>query len=558
LLDEISEGAQELVDALSATCDREVLSGQWCAWGDGDKLRRLIAARSIQVKGLHRQAVRLARFLALVGRHSYIDTLHRDLPSLRARHFQALAEQAAVGLRLVERVRIADNYVIFLEREMDSKAVHFNLKFGQMPLVAAFLDFVHNAIGFNAAEEILRPVIGQVPGEPAETVASRLERALNGWLEGRLASEHHIRQARAMRDFLRHYVQPKRRIDADSVDDEAVLAFWLSQKANADALGFRLFRSAARAMISFHFAMQLAAYEEIVTKTLDPESVSQHTENENAFSGGLEIYEWSSPLQRMFTPPADKIKWLTDTDRDLLGVLIEDIESEASLFSDNRPNERFFLTLVRYAVFGQWQNVFVQRVKARKLLPEVLSDGGYIEFVNRFDKLAKKLKLLIEATAWTLTRRREPSSLVLLQAINPDWVRHSVGVARAREDTDEDDTDDGVTAMRIDIQAIVRLVLARFDAPGDPLAQQLRASYHVVNRVGFRPADEGDATIGEALADGSGPVLEVSREVCRFRDWANSGQLATRYAEDLAVFKHAFSAFYAPSSESVEARADVV
>ena len=157
----------------------------------------------------------------------------------------------------------------------------FEIDYVQMPRLAALLDFLHNALGFTVVADLLAPLLPKTgaPKSTADEVARALQAALNAWLSERLESNNHILQAQQIRGF----IASRGRLAPETVDDEAILLFWI-QAAEADKAkrieGFRLYRGVAAAMLRYRQALRdaLAAryLEEALGRGLEPANERFH------------------------------------------------------------------------------------------------------------------------------------------------------------------------------------------------------------------------------------------------------------------------------------------
>jgi hypothetical protein len=377
---------------MAATFEREDLAGsqsRWCPERDAIVVRRWITDRSRELGGGMRRVVRFARLAAIAGSGNYLRFLYdASIPSLRAAHFRATLRGACASGRLARAlVTVSSSGVTLHEPAMclagTDGTAGFAIDFAQMPRVAALLDVLHNALGYAAVEDVLEPIlVTATPQVHADEVARALHAKFNAWLADRLDSPHHIRQAQTMRAFLvgRGPLAP------EAIDDEAIVAFWTSVTAAPDASqaeGFRLFTSAARAMLRYRRALRDAAVYGALGAPLSLDDRLDHGTAEAALSqmaGAADA--WQSPLCLLAARPASAVKWLTK--REWLKLLNylggphpdgEDEEADVEWQDDAGDDrgladgERFDLcfvrTLLRADVFGVAQAGIVARLRRR-------------------------------------------------------------------------------------------------------------------------------------------------------------------------------------------------
>src|SRR5262249_32499997 len=153
-----SIGAQEVADALAMTLEREDASGApWCPPRDGMAVRRWVTDRSAQLGTGLRRVVRLVRLMALADGRGYVRFLYVRLTALRGQQFRHALQAAAREGRLTPRIAtMSDSGVHLREAAMAAPGdAAFEIDFGQMPRLAALLDFLNNALGFSAVADLV-------------------------------------------------------------------------------------------------------------------------------------------------------------------------------------------------------------------------------------------------------------------------------------------------------------------------------------------------------------------------------------------------------------------
>jgi hypothetical protein len=578
----LTQSAQEVAEALGITSERTALDGSpWCPPRDADLVRRWVTDRGRELGGGIRRAVRLARLLA-AAEGNYLQFLHVRIPTLRARNFKFALQAAAAAGRLPRAMAtLAASGVHFHEALLaPPNATGFDIDFAQMPRLAALLDVLHNALGFATVEDLLKPVLARgAPPVHADEVARSLHASFNGWLSERLESPHYIRQAQKMRAFL----TSRGPVGPDAIDDEAILAFWVSVAAmpgDSETEGFRLYRSSARAMLRYRRALRDAeSYRQIGMPLNLDDHLRRQPEGDNA---AVAVEAWQSPLRVLGTHPANGVKWLTKRERlrllNYLGGPHPDREepedeppeaaeqgAETGLVDAERFDLRFVRTLLRADVFGPVQSNLVAALR-RRLAPtaaigQALSQAGdaaYEACATSYAEVGEQLRLECLAALLPLLQAGAPQALHLVFYLGGrEAFADLVGDSRrdrALDDEADDEQDGGQeTAAGRDIGAWVAALeraaaTGAADAPVGPvqtLLAQSNAALRKVARVGFRREDRGDAAIVAALATGATAVIDILRELDRLLPPLQEAGPRDALIADRQRFEAAFRRIYA-------------
>jgi hypothetical protein len=561
--------AQDVADALALTLEREDASGApWCPPADGLALRRWVTDRTASLGTGIRRAVRLARLMALADGRDYARFLYARLTALRTRLFRHALETAAAEGRLPSSVAVLSDTGVHLREPALSVAdgEAFEIDFAQMPRLAALLDILHNALGFAAVADMLAPLLR--PGIPAGTateVARALHAALNAWLSDRLESASHLLQAQRIRTFL----ASRGRVAPEMIDDERILLFWTAAMEAADderVDGFRLYRSAAAAMLRYRQALRDAAtaehLEEAIGHGLEtPEAMAAIDQ----FEAGTE--SWQSPLRALAAPAASRVKWLTRKEQHrLLNYLggpsdeteADDAESDGEhaagcwnggLAGEERFDLAFRLTLLRADVFGAAQAAIVARLRKRVAgetalaqAMETINDEAYVASAADYAAVREQLHLECLAALAALLEAGAAEAIVLLQHLGGRAaVSAVVGSAPGEAPHDAE-------AVRKHIAPALRAALADPAALPEGVGRELlRATVGAarkVSRAGFRREDRADAGMLAALQCGAAAVVELMRELDRLTAAlsrnAPLGDLAGDRARFLAAFRRSY------------------
>jgi hypothetical protein len=578
--------AQDVADALAMTLEREDAAGApWCPPGDGVALRRWVTDRSASLGTGIRRAVRLARVMAVVDGRDYVRFLYCRLTSLRARLFRSAIEEAMAQGRIAKSFATLSDHGVHLRDPTlaPQGATHevFEIDFVQMPRLAALLDFIHNAIGFATVADLLAPLLqGTKPARHADEVARSLQSALNAWLSDRLESQNHILQAQRMRAFLATHGG----VTPGAIDDNAILSFWttLAEAPEDERIdGFRLYRSAASAMLRYRHALRDATtarhLEDAIASGMEPA-------NDNLTSGGNEanaetsFEPWRSPLRALATPPADRVKWLTKKEQHgLLNYLGGPAEEEGdgeepegddqpdtwkgSLVGDERFDLAFWLTLLRADVFGAVQASIVARLRKRATgeaaiaqAMEQVDEAAYLTAAAGYSQLRQQLHLESLAALAVLMEAGAPEAVILMDFLGgPPAVTSIIGsIARKGipESGEETVAEDLSRTIAPALKAAIGDPNALPAEAGRHLVQEALAARKKVSRIGFRRDDWADPNMVAALRSGAIAVFEVIRELDRLAAVLSHKAPAGDVSSDSARFHATFQRIYRDTSSS--------
>ncbi len=546
--------AQDVADALALTLERQDASGQlWCQPGDGLALRRWVTDRSAPLGSGIRRAVRLARLMGVADGRDYIRFLYARVAALRARHFRQGLEAAAAERRLPKSVAVLfDNGVQLLEPALaapdDTGA--FEIDYAQMPRLAALLDILHNTLGFTVVADMLAPLLQSPPRQSANEVARALHAALNAWLGERLESPNHILQAQRIRAFL----ASRGRVAPETIDDDGILLFWtttMEAPEEEQVDGFRLYRSAAAAMLRYREALRDAA----AARQLE-QSIGEGLENTDIAIDAVEASaeSWQSPLRAMMSPPAREVKWLTRKEQhwlfNYLGGAAEEEPEEigdenvpwnAGLAGDARFDLAFRRTLLRADVFGAAQASIVARLRKRVAgeaaivqAMEPVDDASYTTAAAGYAELGSQLRLECLAALVSLMEAGAAEAVILLDHLGGhDAVASIIGATAAG---------DGKAVRKLVAPALRTAIANPQVLPqgaGQSVLVEAVAAAKKVNRAGFRREDRAHEGMRIALQASAPAVVEVARELARL-----TAALAAGPGEDIATDRAHFDRIF--------------
>jgi len=569
-----SPNAQDVAEVLAITLEREDTSGApWCPPGDGETLRRWVTDRSAALGTGIRRVVRLARLMAVADGRDYTRFLYVRLPTLRARLFRAALQEAAVQGRLDRNVVVLlDDCVHLLEPAVAPEAEAggvFEIDFTQMPRLAALLDFLNNALGFSVVADLLAPLLERpVPARSATDVARALHAALNAWLSERLESPNHMLRAQRMKSFL----AGRGRVAPDAVDDEAILSFWIAvSEAKEEGIdGFRLYRSAAAAMLRYRQALRDAATARFLEDSLgrgDDAADAQYA-GDPAEAG---IEPWQSPVRTLTRPPTSRVKWLNGKEQHLLLNYLGGPGDDADLQSSKDDEEAiawksglagvdrfdlsFLMTLLRADVFGAVQASIVARLRKRAEPVDAitqamtaLADSTYDTQAAAYVSVRDQLRLECMAAVAALMGAGQAEAIILMQYLGGEQAVKLLTGSLADKGTLTQGVDSSSDTLRKRIAPLLKAAIADPSHVPDEQARRILSealgALRRVSRVGFRYEDRADAEMLSALGSGAGSVIELVQELDRLVSVLSKKTPLGDMAGDKACFLTAFRKMY--------------
>ncbi len=282
------------------------------------------------------------------------------------------------------------------------------LSYGAMPLLAAFMEFLLNALRYDVLRAALEPVSRRdLDWRGLQDAANALSRAVYAWL--RL----HTRPVQESRDFeaLARFLAARGGGDfsRDDIDDDAVLAFWRAASIGPGS-GFRTFRKTFRAFLRLAEVMDEEALRRGVD---DPLSLDG-----GAGEGGYDPADPCSPgLDHMRAALSPGGPWEGPDDEDasplerlsVAGVRIL-LAGEARRLAlvEAHPGRlpALALSLLRDAVHGQAQGRISQALRRDPAKAPALTrrapEEGYDEEAAAFTDLLAHLDRVTAAAAYAL------------------------------------------------------------------------------------------------------------------------------------------------------------
>jgi hypothetical protein len=583
---------EDVAEAMAMSFEREDAAGAlWCPPNDASVLRRWITDRSRALGGGIRRVVRFARLARLADGRDYVRFIYLRIPTLRTRHFKQALQAAAAEGRLAPGIaHVGETGVRLKEPGMQVQAGPagngFEIEFVQMPRLAALVDVLHNALGYGAVADVLAPLlVAGTPAVHADDVARALHAKFNAWLSQRLGSLDHIRRARIIRAFL----ASRGRVAPEAIDDEAIISFWTAQVQGKDddAEGFRLYRSAARALLRYRTALRDALAEAQIQTALPLGDEPGFADLERIEPAELTLNAWQSPLRLLAAPPANAVKWLNRKERlqllNYLGGPHPDDDSDAAAHADANEagpdtglsgEERFDLgfvrTLLRADVFGAAQSSIVGRLRQRIAAPLAVEqalapicDTAYDDCAADYAAVREQLRLESLAALVVLMEAGAAEALVLMRHFGGQGAIDAVATASRGNvvslqpaGPSANRQDDGAFDPMIADELVRQLSSAlsttalRPDLLPDArdLIAQARAAARKVNRIGFRREDRSDPRVLLSLRSAVAAVVDLLHELDRLDSALSTAASRKEAGADRERFAAAFARIYCPGA----------
>ena len=275
-----------------------------------------------------------------------------------------------------------------------------SIAYGAMPLLAVFMEFLLNALGYRAARDAALPL--SRPGlswRELQDTANALSRTAYAWLRAHTRPVQESRDFDAIARFLAARVAGGD-ISPDNIDDAAVLAFWLAASV-APGSEFRTFRKTFRAFLRFADALREAALREGLDNPdgLEAPGRTEHADPASPRPGASESAAadaWAFGANDDEPAPLETV-----AGSDIKLLLAGEARRLAPVDAHPRLLPRLALSLLRDARFGQAQGRLSQALRMGAA-PAFEPDVGYDAEAAAFGKLLAHLDGLVAAAAVVL------------------------------------------------------------------------------------------------------------------------------------------------------------
>jgi hypothetical protein len=450
----------------------------------------------------------------------------------------------------------------------------FKLHSRQVPLAAACLEFLVEALGFECLHNAFNELADDHGSARRKAVAKDLSARLYSFLGEHLPQVAERNMARLLADYLEAEIGAPRFV-AEDIDDQLILDFWV-EKSGDDTLSFRLFGTAARAWLSFRENLIHARSDAFdvhlsLTTTFEDEDLdrlshlaisSAPDEDDGTTSPDLGQLvgdapiptSWLADLQR---PPCSDIKFLTKTELAKLAV-------PALSGSTGRG---LVLTCLRLAAFGPLQNRLVQTSRGGGVGQDdiereiaALGDNSYAELLAEW----RTLETTVEDVATTaFVRLWEAGSPVIFEYLaqyGDDSTRQEMAAIAANLQAQPTDGDaDGEPASRLAERVLAHIDSLPSDSPTARIRQNMKRVAQSYRRQGLRSDDNATKTGTDditsieaatdrlhALACGGDRLMKLARHLAGLN--RPDPALESQSADDLVVFTKQFSQLHETSA----------
>lgn len=406
----------------------------------------------------------------------------------------------------------------------------FQISFGRMPLLAALVEFLITAFGYERVDELTAPIRSQSFNEQdISDVANALQRELYAYLKDHLPPAHRQKRDRHFLSYVDD--QSGNRSGADAITDNIVLAYWQDSAAEP-GLDNKTYRSvhemAVRMIVALDAASERIQSLRAVSIGTDREAGEYDPEDVEAVMAAFDPND--TPLSRVLEQDGDEVKFITATEADVLSVL--------PLRSD--VERRVPISIIRNAVQGAVQLKISSALRQDSALNFDQRAYAYRDCIQRYQDIAIVLERIMMAALWVLHSARHPSAVSLALTLAPD-IHWDVLAVNADPETGDDDIES------IDVHRAMRQF---FDALPDKRGDEVQAflaearqTYRSINRKGFTEPREG-ATV-TAMAAGIDDVIALINAIRRYTDrevenihWEEVER------EDMPIFYRMFDQLY--------------
>jgi len=375
----------------------------------------------------------------------------------------------------------------------------FTVTYGRMPYLSALLDFVVNAIGFEAVDDAVAAMTAAGATRAAVSdAANGLARAVYEFLREHLPSAQNQRKFHRMTGFLKSRLGED--FDISMVDDQTVLDFWIAEspKPSEDGTDFVTFQTVLRSFVNIIRALQDAQSQHEMRYTRSIRTDREAGEvDPDAVLGAIEHgEERQNPLDELEQEPVNAAKFLNKTEAGDLKLVL-DSGAEAL---------RLPVSVLRAIVFGKAQGRISQALRRKADSAEMQAlfrDAAEETYDQRRAQLEGRLEHIRNvqlAAVHILIRARRTEAVDAILTLWPDLDLGPVAEAlRSAEPAA-----DNVVALHGD-RVTDRFValLEDPDRVGPALAEgigEARRAFKGISRIGFRDDEVDEDGVIEAHA----------------------------------------------------------
>jgi CRISPR/Cas system CSM-associated protein Csm2 small subunit len=397
----------------------------------------------------------------------------------------------------------------------------FNVAFPRMPVLTALFEFLIGIENYREVDEILGRMLCDAHDQAAVgTAAKALSRRIYGYLAQHLPSAQNAAKFRHILEFLKGRASDR----TVRIDDHTILRFWFDHAVKEDgrASDFRAFRTVLEAFVAFSRALELAADQTAIQRaaTVGSDLEASEVDPDDLSSLADLPGEWESPLPLLTEEPVNRVKFLTNREKESLRLLLE-----LGPMSQHLP-----LSLLRAEVFGRLQARITQALRAKS------DERSLHDLIECADAESYGSRQAVYVDLHGQTQRVMQAALhVLLR--------------------DQRMTGSGnVSAMRPDDPIAVFEQLGETPEPHDPeeldlALREAGKAFREFSRKGFAERETEDPTIIEGFRHGAGVLLTIAQEIDRIlntlkRIDQDDPDLAGWFQRDGEIFRIQFRRLY--------------
>ncbi len=263
----------------------------------------------------------------------------------------------------------------------------FAIRYGRMPILSAFLEFLVSAIGYAPLSEILgNPADPDMTASDVSSKANAVSRAVYDFLGEHLPTVQSNRKLRRMIAFLEGVLG--NRFDADEVDDQAIFDFWsaaIDEQEQGDGADFKAYRTVFLAFLRLIELLEdgdaLTRFEHMHAIGTDREA-GEVDPGEDAYLDATGIAGPDDPLSVFSEPPLDAVKFLNKKETEILSLPAGNPERV----------RRLILSYLRAETFGVGQFRLIQALRRKASVDEmkaIAEDAAQESYSQRHEALKK-------------------------------------------------------------------------------------------------------------------------------------------------------------------------
>lgn len=409
----------------------------------------------------------------------------------------------------------------------------FQISFGRMPVLTAFVEFLITIFGYQRIDEITAAIRSRSPSmREVSDVANALQRELYAYLKENLPPAHRQKRERHFLQFVDE--QAGNRTGAEAISDDAVLAYWRAfadDKSHDNKTYRSVYDMSVRMVMALDTASERIQGNNAASIGTDREAGEFDPEDVEAVMAAYDPDD--TPLSRIVDHSADAVKFVTATEVELLSTLPMRSSVE----------RRVPISIVRNAIQGAHQlkiSAALRRDSSVNQAALLIREGSYQDCLRKYQEISEVLERILAAALWVLFSAKHPSAISVALTLAPDinW-----GALAATTDSEDQSTD----IVSLDIQRTMHQFFETVpDARGEELQAlmaECRQAYRSINRRGFTDPDD-PATV-TAISDGVDDLTALIAAIRRYTerevgnvDWDDIER------EDTPVFRQMFARLY--------------